>query len=133
MPAPVTAGATPVWTSNQQITLAVGFVTGVAALFPKSGLVERFGLGDPVKVTGYINLGLTGLSLLSILGASALRYFSKVAPQVLSWKAALAHPATQALLQTQQKMADVGIPLTVETQAKIEAASKVQPPSEQKL
>lgn len=122
MPAPVTAGAAPVWTSNVQVSLAVAFVTGVAAVFPKAGIVSKFGLADPAKVEGYVNLALMGGSLLSVLAASAFRFFSKFAPQVLSWKAAREHPATKAVIAVQTEMAAAGIPTAVEAQAAIEAA-----------
>jgi hypothetical protein len=121
MPAPVTAGAAPVWTSNVQVSLAVAFITGVAAIFPKDALVANFSLADPVKVTGYANLALMGMSLASVLGASAFRFFSKFAPQVWSWAAAMKHPATQAVIKTQALMDSAGIPHAVDLQAHIEA------------
>jgi hypothetical protein len=121
MPAPVTAGAAPVWTSNVQVSLAVAFITGVAAIFPKTAIVAKFGLADTANVTGYVNLSLMGASLLSILGASVFRYFSKFAPQVLSWRAAMEHPATQAAIKTEVAMAKAAIPPATLTQARIEA------------
>ena len=121
IPAPVTAGAAPVWKSNVQVSLAVAFITGVAAIFPKAEIVAKFDLIDPVKAEGYVNLALMGMSLISVVGASAFRYFSKLAPQVLSWAAAMKHPATKAVIQTQAAMAQAGIPPTVVTQARIEA------------
>ena len=129
MPVPVTAGAAPVWTSNVQVALAVAFITGVAAIFPKTALVANFSLTDPAKVTGYANLALMGVSLLSMLSASAFRFFSKLAPQVLSWKAAMKHPATQARVQTTIAMNDAGITPSGILAAQIQAAQtgKTQP------
>jgi hypothetical protein len=119
--APVIAPAAPVWTSNVQLSLAVAFITGVAAVFPKAALVNKFGLTNPATVTGYVNLALTGLSLASMLIASAFRYFSAFAPQVLSWKAAWKHSNTQAVAQTQARMIAAGVPLAVEAKVEIQA------------
>lgn len=121
MPAPVTAGAAPWFTSNDQVA-KIKVAAGVVALaFPKAAIVTYLHLGDPVKVSAYINAAIACWPMEVLVVAFVKRMRSALQPLVSSWAQARKHPATRALVEVQAETRAAGIPLSRERQAQIEA------------
>jgi hypothetical protein len=122
MPAPVTAGAAPWWTSNDQWVKIKTGASVLAMAFPKAWIVTRFGLGDPVKLTAYANAAIALYPAYVLAVGFVKRSRSTLQPLVSSWRAAREHKATVALAQIQAEMASKGVDLALARQAQLQAA-----------
>lgn len=125
MPAPVTAGAIPFYKSPIYLS-AMGTVLGaLTTLYPK--VAATLGINTTAGATAFIELVGAVMTLAGGGIIWIIRQVSKLQPVTLTAKAAAAAPATIAVVQTQQAMANAGIPTARALQASIEAASTVKP------
>jgi hypothetical protein len=127
-PSPVTVGAIPWYKSPQYVTAMLVVMGAVTTLYPKASAVLH--IDTPTGEAAAIEL--IG-ALVTLLGGSVswvLRQINKTQPITLTQAEATAHPATQALIQTQSAMREAGIPTSVELQATIAASPSVNPQTE---
>jgi hypothetical protein len=127
MPAPVTAGAMPWFTSNDQWVKIKAGVAVVALAFPKAWFITRYGLGDPVKVSAYTNAAIAVWPAWVLTVGFVKRSRSTLQPLVNSWRAAREHKATIALAQVQAEMARKGVDLAVARQAQLQTSADAAP------
>lgn len=121
-PLPVTAGAIPFYKSPQEIALATTAVSALIAVFPKLG--QFFHLSTPSDAANAVTAVFGFIAVVVPIIGGIVRWNSKGQPLTVTQAAADAHPATQAVVTVQAKMAEAGIPTAAVLAAQLKQDAK---------